>query len=226
MLSRELLTLVEDAREIVEIAPAPAGLTRHLRVPGDVRQHRRDPADTDGLRPGAGSVLLALLADTPAPEGPPGSVSPEEIAPVLARMRPGAQAVLLLGWPLAELPYHRLLGPLGEARCQVLHGVPLDRAHEHGGHVALVARCVDRIVPPRPYLTASGDAGTTGSSDDPTDPLPTMLRLANEWLLADLVSRPLRRRLVEQEERIAELTRLLAEQATGTAPSPGVGDVS
>ena len=105
--------------------------------------------------------------------------------------------VLLLGWPVDELPYHVLVAPLVAAGCQVLQTVPLDGGARTGAHCAVVAARVDHLAPLRTYLD---DSPIELTGDEPG--LRTLLRLAAEHTFADLVSRPLRHELAGLRDRV------------------------
>ena len=208
----ELVPLyVDDADEIVDLTEGD--LWRFLEVPDRIRHVQRSPQQAAEHDAAAGTVVLAFV-------GPPllASAEPDNLAPVLRRLRPGARAILLIGWPIAELPYHRLLGPLVDARCQLTAVVPLDRPSVHGAHCALVIECVNKILPPRAYLT---DIPTSADPDQPSvegvDDLRTLLRIVNEHVLGDLVARPLRKRLLELEHADAERAKAVAQRAQAEA---------
>jgi len=220
MLIYELLHRVDEVREIIDISAEPVELSRHLKIPDDVRYERYEPAKAENLDIGADGLLVCLVGDAPK------HTDTDALAPVLGALQPGARAILLLAWPIDELPYHRLLGPLVDNRCQVVETVPLDRVRNHGAHCALVVQRVTRLAEPRPYLT-DAPAATAAEAAPPTagaatdaqavDELRSALRIANEYMLADLVARPMRRRLREQDQRIAELNRELAVQTARLA---------
>lgn len=189
MLIEELLPLAGDTGVIVEI-----GAVRELLgAPDDVAAQ---PYDQDGTEVfPAGTVLVAFAG--PDPEA---HVAPEVLAPALRRLPVGGRVLVLLGWPIEDLPFHTLLGPLGETGCQVLQAVPLDKVKRHGAHCAVVAARVEHLAPLRSYLD-----DTPITLDGPGPDLRALLRLVGEHTFGDLVARPLRRRLAEQEERIREL---------------------
>lgn len=199
MRPHELLTqCLDGVREVVDLSPAGVDLPAHLQPPADLPWRRLGPGDTRGLDCGPGTLLVGVLGPDPEVHR-----EPTTMEPVLERFREGARAVLLIGWPIDQFPYHRLLGPLTAARCQVRATVPLERATVAGGcSCAVVAECVSRLAPLRPYLSGTADAGPAGE-------LPTVLRAVNEYLLADLVTRPLRRRLRDLEAEVEELRQRL-----------------
>jgi hypothetical protein len=73
----------------------------------------------------------------------------------------------------------------------------------HGAYAALVVRRVERLAPPRPYLTGLSRGRTAEPEQSAVDELRTVLRMANEYVLADLVARPMRSRLTELERQLA-----------------------
>ncbi|MFE9201837.1 hypothetical protein [Micromonospora sp. NPDC007230] len=215
MLIHELLPLFGEVDEVVDLAPEAAELSRHLRLSEGVRHVRCTGQEVGRLPWPDRRLLVALVGE----EGP--RTGPDELCEALAAAPVGTPALLLLGWPVAELPAHRLLDPLVAAGCQVITAVPLDRVAGHGAYAALVLRRVDRLAVPRPYLLDLDDEPVR-PDDDPAD-LRVALRIANEWLLADLVSRPLRRRLREQETELADLRRRLAELTDGAESTTTAG---
>ncbi|AEV88625.1 hypothetical protein ACWT_7614 [Actinoplanes sp. SE50] len=140
---------------------------------------------------GGSEELFAALFPFEKPEraDPPAALTvvfagPASPFPGVPALPPGGRLLLLLGWPIAELPYHLLLDPLVAAGCQVLQAVPVDRAHRHGVHCAVVAARVDRLAPLRSYLD---DSPITLDGESPG--LPALLRLTGEYTFTDLVSR-------------------------------------
>ncbi|MBQ1092750.1 hypothetical protein [Streptomyces sp. B93] len=123
---------------------------------------------------------------------------------VLGRMRPGGRGLLLFGHHGPELPYHRLLDALVAHHCQVLRAAPLDYVHLHAGAVFVRT---DELLPPHDF----------SGRPVPAEGFATALRIADEYVLADLVSRSLRARLLDLE-RDAEDT----ERARGPAQADGL----
>ncbi|MEU4567475.1 hypothetical protein [Micromonospora sp. NPDC023956] len=193
--------LFDGIREIVDVTHEQVTLRRHLRAPEHVAYRRAALADPAEVL--ADGVLVLALAGP----NPPGHTPPSALAPLLGRLAPGARLLLLLGWPVATLPHHRLLEPLGPASCQVLAATPLDGTAIRGVHAALVVERVTSVAPPRPYLRPEGPP-----LGEPADGTAALLRMANEYVLGDLVTRPARRRLAELDDRVAALTRDLAER--------------
>lgn len=197
MLVRELLPLLTGVDRIVELSTEGNDITRELQPPDDLRRHRLDPGGTPAETLEPGDLVVAAAG--------PGRQEPDDLAPTLGALPPGGRLLLFSSWPVADLPYHRLLGPLGAACLQVTDAIPLSQSR-YGFHAALLATRVTEPMPPRGYLLGLG--ATPGTGDDET--LGTMLRMANEHVLGDLVARPARRRLREQDIEVAELRAELA----------------
>lgn len=207
MLIHELLPLVGDGvREVVDVTPEPARVGRRLRAPEGVRRQVLGLDEAAELEPGPDHVVVALLGPDPEVHSDPGA-----LAPVLGRLRPGAHAVLLLAWPIAELPYHLLLEPLVNGSCQVIEAVGLQRVDGQGPHCALVVRCVDAVTAPRAYLMDIRPE-RPAPVDPGRDERRVMLRVANEYVLADFVARPMRQRLIELERQVRDLDQVLASR--------------
>jgi hypothetical protein len=188
MLIHELLPLAGETTSVVEVGTGALGDL--LRVPEEVEHRRYAPDESAPFD--AGTVVVGLIG--PKPDA---HVEPDAVAPALRLLPVGGRAVLLLGWPVDELPYHLLLGPLVDADCQVLQVVPLDRVPRHGAHCAVLAARVTRIAPPRAYLD---DTPIALTGDEPA--LPAMLRLSAEYAFGDLVARALRRHLDDARDRL------------------------
>jgi hypothetical protein len=188
-----------DAREIVDGCRPDVDLRAHLRIGDDIGYRRLSADAAETLELGPDTLLLALV-------GPEASAytDPDELAPLLRRSRPGARAVILLGWPVADLPYHRLLGPLAAGSFQVVEAVTVERVQAPLVRAALIVERVTRLLPPRAHLSdAPEDAAPPAG--DPDAELRLVLRIANEYALADFAARPMRRRLIELEAAEARL---------------------
>jgi hypothetical protein len=198
------LHFLTDTREVLDFGPPHARVSSHLSLPAHIAVGEVQASDATDIGPGR--VAVGMIGPDPATH-----TDPQSLGALLARLRPGARAVLLSGWPIEVLPYHRLLGPLGAARCQVTDVVPVEQAPLHGGvHCALVIACVDKVLPVRSYLTdLQGEQVPAG----PEDEFATTLRVLNEYVLAEFVSRPLRQRLAEVETA-AELRQQLTARQT------------
>ncbi|MFY1691501.1 hypothetical protein [Plantactinospora sp. WMMB782] len=204
-ISEILPRYLDGVREVVDVSHPDVKLERQLRLPPAVGYRRQRLDEATGADLGAGSMLFCLLgADSPV------HTDPDALVPLLRRAGPGTRAALLIGWPVEELPCHRLVGPLVAGQCQIREVSPLDRAAIRGVSSALVVERVDRLVPLRGYLI---DARTpvepvgSGPKAEPDDgdatELAALLRVVNEYQLADLVTRPVRRRLAELTDRVA-----------------------
>jgi len=165
MLLKELPAVAGDATSIVSVS-GDATLDM-LTLPESLRREPYDADDTTTFDDG--TLLVAFVG--PDPEA---HVAPEALAAALGRLPVGGRVVVLLGWPVEQLPYHVLLGPLVDAGCQVLQAVPLDKAARHGAHCAAIAARVSRLAPLRSYL----DDSPVTLTDEPG--LPALLRLAGE----------------------------------------------
>ncbi|MFE9773378.1 hypothetical protein ACFYOV_17180 [Streptomyces sp. NPDC005931] len=124
---------------------------------------------------------------------------------VLERMRPGGKGLVLFGHPGPELPYHRLLDHLVTHRCQVLRACALGYTHLHAG---AVFASTEELLPLADWF----------GRPVPSDGFATALRMADEYVLADLVSRSLRARNLDLERTVEETTHALdAARDDGTA---------
>ncbi|QOV34239.1 hypothetical protein IM697_29375 [Streptomyces ferrugineus] len=144
----------------------------------------------DGQQPVADGELV-ILSYGPDPELHGGE---DACRAVLARMRPGARGLIVFGHAGTELPYHRLLDHLVAHRCQVLRAAPLDYVHLHAG--AVIAR-TDELLPPHDFF----------GRPVPSDGRATALRIADEYVFADLASRSLRARVLDLEAAAEEAER-------------------
>jgi len=201
---QELTSLyLATATRVLDLTGEDIDVQTELRLKPDVYQ-RASIDEAAGSDLGPGVIVLALL-------GPDRLTTPEAIAPMLRNLQPGARAVLLIGWPIDEVPGHRLLGPLSAARCQVLEAVPLDRVSVGAPvHCVVITQRVEKLAPPRAYLTDIG-ADQDSFGDDGADEFASVLRAVNECVLMDFVSRPLRRRVFEQHTA-TELRRQLDQR--------------
>ena len=204
MLIHEVLPLAGPATEVVEVGDGT--LSDLLRVPDGVTCRRYAADDT---KPGAGTVVAGFLG--PKPEV---HADAEALAPAVRELPVGGRVVLLLGWPIDELPYHSVLSLLVDANCQVLQVIPLDRVSRHGAHYALIAGRVDRLAPPRAHLA---DTPVELPGDEPG--LRTLLRLIGEYAFESMAIRAARRRLIDMRDKNAaqaqRIKQLEAEVAAG-----------
>jgi hypothetical protein len=184
----ELLDITGNPDTVVMIGGVP-NVRELMIVPEQVTLQPYDAADSSAF--GAGTTLVAFAGPDPDEHVDPGS-----LGPALHRLPVGGLVIVLFGWPIEQLPYHALLGPLVDADCQVLQVIPLDKAGRHGWHCAVVAARVERLAPFRPYLD-----DTSVVLDGPEPDLRALLRLIGEYTFADLVARPTRQRLAELRDR-------------------------
>ncbi|GAB2756608.1 hypothetical protein [Streptomyces bullii] len=183
---------------VTTVVDATAGhglrLDRYLHLPPGVRlSHHEGPV-------GAGQLVLMSYGPDPERHG-------DEAAclAVLERMRPGGRGLLLFGHSGPDLPYHRLLDHLVTHRCQVLRACALGYTHLHAG---AVFACTEELLPLHDWFGRAV----------PSDGFATALRIADEYVLADFVSRSLRDRALDLERTVEETTRALdAARDGGTA---------
>ncbi|MFC6023052.1 hypothetical protein ACFP2T_43740 [Plantactinospora solaniradicis] len=190
---------LDGVEHVVDVTDERIDLRDALRLPESVRYTRSGLDEVTGSDLGGGTLLLCAPGPTP-----PAHTDPDALAPLLRELRPGARMIAVLGWRLGELPYHRLLGPLVDGRCQILAAAPVERAPVPGAQSAIAVECVERLAAVPSYLTAPGTATGAGPDGPAADPLPALLRMANEYVFLDLVSRPLRRRMIELERELAD----------------------
>lgn len=203
---KELLDIAGNSDTIVVIGGGP-NVRDILSVPESVTLQPYEAADTSAF--GVDTTLVAFAGPDSDKDVEPGA-----LGPALHRLPLGGRVIVLFGWPIEQLPYHALLGPLVDADCQVLQVMPLDKATRHGWHCAVVAARVDRLAPLRPYLD-----DTSVVLDGPEPDLRALLRLTAEYTFADLVARPTRQGLAElrdrddaQRQRIRQMERELRER--------------
>lgn len=219
----ELLpTYLGCAREVIDVSPAGAGLQRYLQLPDDLPYGRYDLVEAAKRDLGPVTLIVSVVGPDPAEHS-----DPQTVAPLLRQLEVGARLILLGGWPIEALPYHRLLGPLVDGNCQVIDAVPLEPATAPAGvQCALIIDRVEKLAPVRSHLTDTSaesgqDAQATAAA---ADELRTLLRVVNECVLAEFVARPSQRRLLELENATAErdaqvqqLERLLASSKSRLA---------
>lgn len=198
MLIHELLPLFGEMTTVVEVGPGLESVRPLLRTP-DTVTHRGYDAEADKLD--GDTVVVAFIGPNPEKQ-----VDAEVLTPALRDLPVGGRAVLLLGWPTAEVPYHRLLDVLVDAGCQVLQIVPLDKIARHGAYCAVLAARVDRLAPLRTHLA---DNPIELHGEEPT--LRGLLRLTGEYSFGDLLARPARIRLADQQDRITAQDKRIRE---------------
>jgi hypothetical protein len=192
---------LDGVERVVDVTDERIDLREALRLPESVRYVRTGLDEVPGSDLGGGTLLLCAPGPTP-----PAHTDPDALAPLLRELRPGARMIAVLGWPIGELPYHRLLGPLADGRCQMVAATPVERVPVPGAQSAIAVECVERLAAVPSYLTVPSTVtgGGAGPDGPAADALPTLLRMANEYVFIDLVSRPLRRRLIELERELAD----------------------
>ncbi|WP_051827769.1 hypothetical protein [Streptomyces bicolor] len=190
---------LDGVTTVVDTTRGGLRLEPYLHLPPGVAL--RDDRDNDEQPVTEGE--LALLS-----YGPDAELHGSEDAcrAVLARMRPGARGLIVFGHRGFELPFHRLLDDLVAHRCQVLRAAPLDYVHLHAG--AVIAR-TDELLPPHDFF----------GRPVPSDGYVTALRIADEYVFADLASRSLRARALDLERTVEE-----AERVRGAAGQDGVAE--
>lgn len=173
-----------ETDRILDESTSDGDLRRLLFLPDTIEYVRgRGAQAADGAERaeiGPGTLVMAVMGPDRNAQG--GS---DDVISVLARLKTGSRAVILFGWDVADLPYHRILDTLTEHRCQVIQVTDLEIA---GLKSAAVIERVDDLVPPR-------DA--TGA---PTVPPPTTagerlameIRIANKSMFAEARARAVR----------------------------------
>jgi len=190
MLIRELLPLFDDLTTIVEVSATGEALREQLRAPEAAAYRPYAP----GEKMDAETVVVAFVGPKQGTH-----VDAETVAPALRELPVGGRALILLGWPLLDLPYHQVLEELVTAGFQVLQVIPIDNATGHGAHCGVVAARVDRLAPLRTHLS-DGPVVVEGDAPD----LRALLRMTGEYVFSDLISRPLRLQLAEASDRVKE----------------------
>ncbi|MBA4864722.1 hypothetical protein H1V43_25895 [Streptomyces sp. PSKA54] len=171
---------LDGIRTVVDATGGALRMEPYLHLPeGVALRHGAQPV-------GEGELVLLSYGPAPAMHG-----TEADCLAVLQRMRPGGRGLIVFGHREAELPYHRLLDALVAHRCQVLRAASLDYVHLHAG--AVFAR-TDELLPSHDWF----------GHPVPSDGLPTALRIAGEYVLADLVSRSLRARVLDLERAAGE----------------------
>jgi hypothetical protein len=206
MLIRELLPLFDDATAFVEVSATGDVLREWLRAPAETPYRAYAP----GEKMDAGTVVVSFVGPKESTQ-----VEAEAVAPALRELPVGGRAMVVLGWPVPDLPYHQVLEELVTAGFQVLQVIPIDNAAGQGAHCAVVAARVDRLIPLRTHLS---DEPVVADGDAPD--LRALLRLTGEYVFSELISRPLRRLLIETSDRVKEqdkrIKQLEKELATAT----------
>ncbi|MFJ9350819.1 hypothetical protein [Streptomyces sp. NPDC101237] len=176
---------LDDVTSVVDATSGGLRLDPYLHLPPGVDLTREE-------RPvGEGELMLLCYGPDPALHG-----DEADCLAALARMRPGGRGLIVFGHPGTDLPYHRLLDALVARRCQVLHAAALGYTHLHAG---AVFACTDELLPPHDWF----------GRPLPADGFATALRIADEYVLADFVSRSQRARLLDLERAAEETARAL-----------------
>ncbi|MGW1598529.1 hypothetical protein [Streptomyces sp. NPDC002343] len=190
---------LDGVTTVVDATGRGLRLASCLHLPDGVAHHH-----DDGRRAlGEGDLVLLSYGPDPAVHG-----TEDALLAVLRRLRPGARGLLLSGHPGPEPPWHRLLDDLVTQRCQLLRAAPLDYVHLRAGAV-FTRLTADELLPPHDWF----------GRPVPTDGFATTLRMAGEYVLADLAARTLRARHQDLERRAEE-----AERARDAGREDGLAD--
>jgi hypothetical protein len=160
---------------------------RYLRYRPDAWESEEPPQITDGTL-----VVMAV--------GPDGSRQFPLAAArrVLEHIGPAGRGLMLFGYAGAELPYHQVIDALTTQRCQVLHAATLDYLHLRCG---IAFSRPGELQAPRDYAGQPVSVSDAAAADSrtPAESSQVALRIANEYVLADFVSRGLRAHLLDLE---------------------------
>ncbi|GGS94032.1 hypothetical protein [Streptomyces chromofuscus] len=186
---------LDGVTTVVDATDGGLDLEPYLHLPGEVALHHgeRDIGESE--------LVLVSYGPDPALHG-----TETDCLAVLRRMRPGGRGVILFGHRGPDIPYHRLLDALVAHRCQVLRAAPLDYTHLHAGAVFVRT---DVLLPLHDWF----------GRPVPAEGFATALRIADEYVLADLVSRSLRARVLDLERDAEE-----AERARGPVHEDGLAE--
>jgi len=176
---------LDGIASVVDATDGGLRLEPYLHLPPGVTLRRHEQPV------GGGELVLLSYGPDPALHG-----DEADCLAVLERMRPGGRGLIVFGHPASELPYHRLLDGLVAHNCQVLRAAALDYAHLHAG---AVFACTEELLPPHDWF----------GRPVPADGRATALRIADEYVLGDFVSRSLRARVLDLEETAEETARAL-----------------
>ncbi|AWW36748.1 hypothetical protein [Streptomyces cadmiisoli] len=187
---------LDGVTTVVDATQGGLNLEPYLHLPGGVTLRQYDGGPVE-----AGELVLLSYGPDPALHG-----TEADCLAVPERMRPGARGLVAFGHPGPELPYHRLLDGLVTHRCQVVRAVPLDYQHLHAGAVFVRT---EELLPPHDWFGRPVDS----------DGFATALRIADEYVLADLVSRSLRAHVLDLERAAED-----AEQSRGADRGEGLAD--
>ncbi|MEU3524567.1 hypothetical protein AB0E62_11945 [Streptomyces sp. NPDC038707] len=190
---------LDGVTRVVDATGPGLRLAPFLHLPDGVTPHRDDGQQSID----AGDLVLLSDGPDPAVHG-----TEDALRAVLRRLRPGARGLLLSAHPDPAPPYHRLLDDLVTQRCQVLRAAPLDYAHLRSGAV-FTRLTTAELLPPHDW----------SGRPVPSDGFATSLRMAGEYVLADLAARTLRARHQDLERRAEE-----AERARDAVREDGLAD--
>ncbi|MGW1544874.1 hypothetical protein ACWCPM_32440 [Streptomyces sp. NPDC002309] len=186
---------LDGVTTVVDATDGGLDLEPYLHLPDDVAVHHgeRDIGEHE--------LVIVSFGPDPALHG-----TETDCLAMLRRMRPGGRGLILFGHRGPELPYHRLLDALVTHGCQVLRAAPLDYTHLHA---AAVFVRTDELRPPHDWF----------GRPVPAEGFATALRIADEYVLADLVARSLRARVLDLERDAEE-----AERARGPVHEDGLAE--
>ncbi|MER6084666.1 hypothetical protein [Streptomyces sp. NPDC001833] len=176
---------LDDVTSVVDATSGGLCLDPYLHLPPGVELRRHEEPV------GEGELMLLCYGPDPALHG-----AEADCLAALERMRPGGRGLIVFGHPGTDLPYHRLLDALVAHRCQVLHAASLGYTHLHSG---AVFACTEELLPPHDWF----------GHPLPADGFATALRIADEYVLADFVSRSQRARLIDLERAAEDTARAL-----------------
>ena len=210
---------LDDVTTIVEAVAGDLDLGLYLGQLDGVTHLRTDPQDWTGDPAAAGDGTAAGKRQEPPPLGKntllviSAGPDPARHLPfgvcrqVLEHVLDGGRGLVLFGYPSTQLPYHQILDTLVTRDCQVLQAATLDYEHLRCG-IAFTRTGAAATGLASTGLASTGPA-STGEVQAPRDyfgrPVPgarypeAALRIANEYVLADFVSRGLRARVADLE---------------------------
>jgi hypothetical protein len=165
-----------DLERLIDLTPSTVDMRPHLLLPDGVVYEAADVGSAVDGQIGKGSMAMVSFGPDRDLYG-----DPDRGLAVIDRLAPGGRALVLFGWEPSELPYRRLLEPLTRNRGQVLQAARVDHPPIRVG--AIVER-IDALMPPR---DATGEP-IADAPRDAAERLGLEVRLANEWIFADLVS--------------------------------------
>ncbi len=170
-----------DLERLVDLTPSTVDMRPQLLLPDGIAYEAAEGVAAIDQAIGKGAMAMVSLGPDRAVYG-----DPDHALAVVDRLAPGGRALVLFGWEPSELPYRRLLEALTRNRGQVLQAARIDHPPIRAG--AIVER-VEELWPPR---DATGQP-VAPPPRDATERLALEIRLANEWVFADLVSSEMRR---------------------------------